>query len=192
MWFRACWRRRAASEALQAAREGARATDNRWHSRRSDSPRHCRQGSPAHGGLRRNRLVAAASRTNAFSRCPNEKSRPRRTGLFSQVISPRGRSGAPGTIRTSDPQIRSLMLYPAELRAPSGAAQIGQPWRVGNALFRNFVKIGAERLGEWIIERGHGQLNERFGGEPPDRVPFQARHFPLPPVRCVKENADAG
>ncbi len=28
-----------------------------------------------------------------------------------------GRNGAPGTIRTSDPQIRSLMLYPAELRA---------------------------------------------------------------------------
>ena len=27
------------------------------------------------------------------------------------------KSGAPGTIRTSDPQIRSLMLYPAELRA---------------------------------------------------------------------------
>ncbi|CCD96760.1 hypothetical protein BRAO375_740043 [Bradyrhizobium sp. ORS 375] len=26
-------------------------------------------------------------------------------------------TGAPGTIRTSDPQIRSLMLYPAELRA---------------------------------------------------------------------------
>ena len=28
--------------------------------------------------------------------------------------------GAPGTIRTSDPQIRSLMLYPAELRARTG------------------------------------------------------------------------
>ena len=27
-----------------------------------------------------------------------------------------GENGAPGTIRTSDPQIRSLMLYPAELR----------------------------------------------------------------------------
>jgi hypothetical protein len=26
-------------------------------------------------------------------------------------------NGAPGTIRTSDPQIRSLVLYPAELRA---------------------------------------------------------------------------
>ena len=28
--------------------------------------------------------------------------------------------GAPGTIRTSDPQIRSLVLYPAELRARAG------------------------------------------------------------------------
>ena len=27
-------------------------------------------------------------------------------------------SGAPERIRTSDPQIRSLVLYPAELRAP--------------------------------------------------------------------------
>jgi hypothetical protein len=27
-------------------------------------------------------------------------------------------SGALGRIRTADPQIRSLMLYPAELRAP--------------------------------------------------------------------------
>ena len=27
--------------------------------------------------------------------------------------------GAPGAIRTPDPQIRSLMLYPAELRAPA-------------------------------------------------------------------------
>jgi hypothetical protein len=31
-------------------------------------------------------------------------------------------NGAPGTIRTSDPQIRSLMLYPAELRAHLSAA----------------------------------------------------------------------
>ena len=32
--------------------------------------------------------------------------------------------GAPGTIRTSDPQIRSLMLYPAELRARTGGRYI--------------------------------------------------------------------
>ncbi|VXC77305.1 hypothetical protein SPHINGOAX6_40429 [Sphingomonas sp. AX6] len=32
--------------------------------------------------------------------------------------------GAPGTIRTSDPQIRSLMLYPAELRARIGGGDI--------------------------------------------------------------------
>ena len=30
-----------------------------------------------------------------------------------------GRNGAPERIRTSDPQIRSLVLYPAELRAPT-------------------------------------------------------------------------
>src|SRR6478735_5060794 len=33
-----------------------------------------------------------------------------------------GRDGAPERIRTSDPQIRSLVLYPAELRAPDTAA----------------------------------------------------------------------
>ena len=31
-------------------------------------------------------------------------------------------NGAPERIRTSDPQIRSLVLYPAELRAPDTAA----------------------------------------------------------------------
>jgi hypothetical protein len=36
----------------------------------------------------------------------------------------RALNGAPGTIRTSDPQIRSLMLYPAELRVRSGGALI--------------------------------------------------------------------
>jgi hypothetical protein len=35
-------------------------------------------------------------------------------------------NGAPGTIRTSDPQIRSLMLYPAELRARAGASIRGR------------------------------------------------------------------
>ncbi len=37
-------------------------------------------------------------------------------GLFSD-LNCHGRNGAPGAIRTPDPQIRSLMLYPAELRA---------------------------------------------------------------------------
>ena len=31
-------------------------------------------------------------------------------------------NGEPGAIRTPDPQIRSLMLYPAELRVHHGAA----------------------------------------------------------------------
>ena len=44
---------------------------------------------------------------------PKRKTPPVRAGFF--VLD----GGAPGTIRTSDPQIRSLMLYPAELRAPT-------------------------------------------------------------------------
>ena len=39
--------------------------------------------------------------------------------------------GAPGTIRTSDPQIRSLMLYPAELRARGHGD--GEPRHKGTA-----------------------------------------------------------
>jgi hypothetical protein len=39
-------------------------------------------------------------------------------------------NGAPERIRTSDPQIRSLVLYPAELRAPCGP--VG-----GGGLFRS-------------------------------------------------------
>ena len=35
--------------------------------------------------------------------------------------------GAPERIRTSDPQIRSLVLYPAELRARCGAAHTVAP-----------------------------------------------------------------
>src|SRR3546814_11044944 len=37
----------------------------------------------------------------------------------------RGRNGAPGAIRTPDPQIRSLMLYPAELRVRGEAPSRG-------------------------------------------------------------------
>src|SRR3712207_5458621 len=42
-----------------------------------------------------------------------------------------GKNGAPERIRTSDPQIRSLVLYPAELRAPRGAGCSLTPLRPG-------------------------------------------------------------
>jgi hypothetical protein len=41
----------------------------------------------------------------------HQRKRPAQWRAFSAFY-----DGAPGTIRTSDPQIRSLMLYPAELR----------------------------------------------------------------------------
>jgi hypothetical protein len=34
--------------------------------------------------------------------------------------------GAPGRIRTADPQVRSLMLYPTELRAHVGRGFYGR------------------------------------------------------------------
>ncbi len=52
------------------------------------------------------RMEISPNKTNA-----NHNEENRRIGEFQEVI------GAPGTIRTSGPQIRSLMLYPAELRA---------------------------------------------------------------------------
>ena len=42
--------------------------------------------------------------------------------------------GGPGAIRTPDPQIRSLMLYPAELRVRQGSAQIEGVAGSGNPL----------------------------------------------------------
>ena len=50
--------------------------------------------------------------------------RPERTALSTAGAHGLGRSGflgAPGGIRTPDPQIRNLMLYPAELRARAAA-----------------------------------------------------------------------
>jgi len=46
-------------------------------------------------------------------------------------IADAGRNGAPEEIRTPDPQIRSLVLYPAELRARETAGLWEKPARDG-------------------------------------------------------------
>ena len=50
--------------------------------------------------------------------------------------------GDPGWIRTSDPQLRRLMLYPAELRGQRtlGLAVSGSR-RKAAAIFRNWVSV---------------------------------------------------
>ena len=48
-----------------------------------------------------------------------------------QVPAPVGKSGAPGTTRTCDLQVRNLTLYPTELRARDVAS--GEPWAAGSA-----------------------------------------------------------
>jgi hypothetical protein len=54
-------------------------------------------------------LAACFARQGAYRRCPHEASR-------SDSKEPIEKTGAPEEIRTPDPQIRSLVLYPAELR----------------------------------------------------------------------------
>jgi hypothetical protein len=54
--------------------------------------------------------------------------------------------GAPGTIRTSDPQIRSLMLYPAELRAPGGGRLLDVPFCAGKPVVRFFLDAYRGRM----------------------------------------------
>jgi hypothetical protein len=56
-----------------------------------------------------------------------------------------GDGGAPGTIRTSDPQIRSLMLYPAELRVRVGARHIRGSIVLGKACLGRFSDFGTVR-----------------------------------------------
>ncbi len=55
-------------------------------------------------------VLARSSRSHKCMDCQKRKEPALRRALS------RDGDGAPGTIRTSDPQIRSLMLYPAELR----------------------------------------------------------------------------
>ena len=61
------------------------------------------------------------------------------------------KNGAPGRIRTSDPQIRSLVLYPAELRARGAGKRQGRDIRGGNDA-RNPWRAGKE----WIELRETG------------------------------------
>ena len=56
--------------------------------------------------------------------------------------------GAPGRIRTHDPQIRSLVLYPAELPAPGA----GQGWR---ARMQAGLECPARNGGDIYWRRGH-------------------------------------
>ena len=60
---------------------------------------------------------------------------PYGTGISNNI---KRENGAPGAIRTPDPQIRSLMLYPAELRVRVGDALLGGGSDGRNPFFRYF------------------------------------------------------
>lgn len=82
-------------------------------------------------------------------------------------------NGAPGTIRTSDPQIRSLMLYPAELRARWRGAHRGviRAWQAPIFTFANIPAKPAPKA-------------RRAGASPDQEGPAPApRQSPRPPGR---------
>src|SRR4051812_46191570 len=91
-------------------------------------------GSPLPSSLRSKRRMRMTDDTRSIRRgtataeishpCRGDGHEPRRLGAGARrgtakryCLSAEKRNGAPGRIRTSGPQIRSLVLYPAELRA---------------------------------------------------------------------------
>src|ERR1051325_1733250 len=67
----------------------------------------------------------------------------------------RRKTGAPGEIRTPDPQIRSLVLYPAELRALLPADGAKSPARTAHS-YR--VRLGMASHGVMAGHRPFGRL----------------------------------
>ena len=96
----------------------------------------------AKGGYRRDHLRALAQRVEVDER--EVRIMGHKSALLLRLVAGNlrelafpvlFRNGAPERIRTSDPQIRSLVLYPAELRAPaspSAHALDGRWRRVGS------------------------------------------------------------
>ena len=78
-------------------------------------------------GSRSARLGGPASQISEHGPCPVRGGRARSMGTGAAPPAPTRRSGvhAPGWIRTSDPRIRSPMLYPAELRGRVAQAAAG-------------------------------------------------------------------
>src|SRR5688500_11564846 len=84
--------------------------------------------------------------------------------------------GAPGRIRTSDPQIRSLVLYPAELRALGSGAhrQVPRAWQ---SPAPPMLRQPFEQL---VVERRHRQSGDLGAGEPADFPALDCAWFAAP------------
>ncbi len=107
-------------------------------------------------------------------------------------------NGAPGRIRTSDPQIRSLVLYPAELRAPVVLRAENTPGRQAPA--RN-ARIAIDFVSHWQdFERNRKSSARHSARTIPDCVPWTHQTAPAkkPPANgrsvfhCVCRAAVSG
>ncbi len=96
-------------------KQAPRRRSGRGHSAPGDLPRpDCAHSLPPllHIALSkpRHQTAAGPNRLLVRSNCKRTENGPEKVTVFNGFI------GGPGAIRTPDPQIRSLMLYPAELR----------------------------------------------------------------------------
>src|SRR3984957_6120837 len=79
-------------------------------------------------GARWRSLFVSAQSGTVSLQPPSRLCRSKRRSVFLSSLRSLRKTGAPERIRTSDPQIRSLVLYPAELRALLEArSYIGEP-----------------------------------------------------------------
>ena len=85
----------------------------------------------------------------AHSRSPPSRAQSRKKKKPAISRLPASQFGAPGRIRTSDPQVRSLVLYPAELRALSWKIMADelQPVNISVKPFRWPVRVA------WTVRR---------------------------------------
>ena len=94
-----------------------------------------------------------------------------------------GDDGAPERIRTSDPQIRSLVLYPAELRVRARGRPIGGEVRLGNPFFRHLAHHGHRPTGlpapDVSANAFHTKVHWREPMRLPPRLPARPPMIPI-------------
>src|SRR4051812_35613504 len=82
-----------------------------------------------------------------------------------------GKAGAPGEVRTPNPQIRSLVLYPVELRA---LTQGGETWRAEDTASYEAIQRLRQSPPDFPTTIAHGIARGVANPSPSPRQPRQS------------------
>ena len=99
-----------------------------------------RQGRPVEPGQLLHHWLSPVRLPSTESRNPHERGREPGTVQFGGFRCPETSQSAPGRIRTCDPEIRSLLLYPAELRGRGIGTYSGLNIRISSPTFAVLVR----------------------------------------------------